>query len=329
MPRFVLVLSCHRSGSTLLNLVLGSHPASASLGEFSKLQQTVREAGRCTCNATLTECPFWREVAGELERRAGWNPLSQPDRQPLGGADLHFLGWARVRMQQRVAARVGLPFLQRGLAAIYRRDPAVRTIAQNTLMAFEVIAEVASASLLIDSSKNPFRARSLVQRRPDSCRIIYLVRDGRGVMASMLGKGQSGSDPWHDRDRIAAARWRWENQCIRRSLTGLPRDSWLFLRYEDFCREPEKELRRICEFLGLDFDPRMLVFREASHHDVGGNRMRFSDDGTIRLDEAWRRKTTKENLVQFEAVAGALNRALGYVDDRAGTTVVSSADRGS
>ncbi len=143
-------------------------------------------------------------------------------------------------------------------------------------------------------------------------------------MASMLGKGQSGSDPWHNRDRVAAARWRWENQRIRRALTGLPRDSWLFLRYEDFCREPEEELRRICEFLGLGFDPRMLVFGDADHHDVGGNRMRFSDDHTIRLDEAWRRTTTKENLAQFEAVAGSLNRALGYADARSGTRSMRS-----
>jgi hypothetical protein len=309
------VLSGHRSGSTLVNMVLGSHKASASLGEFSRLQQVVRERRTCTCGTDpLGECAFWLDVGDRLERRLGWNPVRRPGSRPLGGHDLGRFAWARLRTVERVAGMLDLPAAQRGLAILYRSDPAARALARNTFLAMDVVGEVSGAELLVDSSKNPFRARSLLQQDPRRCRILFLVRDGRGVMASMLGQSQAGSDQWHNVPREAAGRWQWENRRIRRALAGLPEDAWAFLRYEDFCRDPEKELRRICSFLDVEFDPGMLAFRDRAHHDVGGNRMRFSADRTIRLDEVWRRKSTPEDLAAFEEVAGSLNRALGYTD---------------
>lgn len=39
------------------------------------------------------------------------------------------------------------------------------------------------------------------------------------------------------------------------------------LRYEDLVADPEGELRRLCAFLGLEFEPAMLRYGEHDHGD--------------------------------------------------------------
>ncbi len=41
----------------------------------------------------------------------------------------------------------------------------------------------------------------------------------------------------------------------------------LTVRYEDITAEPEKETRRICEFLGLEWEPGMITYGQAEHGD--------------------------------------------------------------
>jgi hypothetical protein len=74
------------------------------------------------------------------------------------------------------------------------------------------------------------------------------------------------------------------------------------LRYEDLIREPEKELARLCAFLGTDFDPAMLDYAESSSYE--------------RPDPAlvaqWRRKLSPRELALLEGRIGARLRAAGY-----------------
>ena len=40
---------------------------------------------------------------------------------------------------------------------------------------------------------------------------------------------------------------------------------FLFLKYEDLVSDPETELKKTCHFLGINYDPSILNFREATH----------------------------------------------------------------
>jgi hypothetical protein len=90
-----------------------------------------------------------------------------------------------------------------------------------------------------------------------------------------------------------------------------PRDI-LRVGYEALAADPARELRRICEFIGVAFDPQMLDFRSRVHHVLAGNDMRLDRGSTIRVDAAWRDRLTSDDLDYFARRAGALNRALGY-----------------
>jgi hypothetical protein len=94
----------------------------------------------------------------------------------------------------------------------------------------------------------------------------------------------------------------------------LPPSATLTVRYEYLASDTESELRRICDFLEVDFDAQMLDFAAADSHIANGNRMRFAESSDIWLDERWRNELTTPLLQYFERHAGELNKQLGYYD---------------
>lgn len=87
---------------------------------------------------------------------------------------------------------------------------------------------------------------------PDA-RVVHIIRDPRDVVASSL------ETPWTPgSSRQIARSWRdFTTRCLRAGLRAGPR-RYLAVRYEDLVGDPESLLRRICHFVGEDFDLAML-----------------------------------------------------------------------
>jgi hypothetical protein len=104
------------------------------------------------------------------------------------------------------------------------------------------------------------------------------------------------------------------------------------LRYEDLLREPERRMREVCAFLGLDYTERMLDYRASGARHIGhlGDRLLPDGSATVpsalraRLHEnltrplqtdragAWRNAMAASDRETVEAIAGPLMRELGY-----------------
>jgi sulfotransferase family protein len=115
----------------------------------------------------------------------------------------------------------------------------------------------------------------------------------------------------------------------RRASTLVRR--YLEVRFEDLVHHPERELRRVCEYLSLGWDPRMLDYRERGaarlerlqgrprargplvareeRTRIHANLTRPPD--TDRL-QVWRREMTAAERSVLEDAAGPLVRELGY-----------------
>ena len=66
----VYVMGVGRSGSTLLDIALGSHPRVESVGELKNLVRGGwRENGYCACGSRVQECDFWARVDGLWRRQ--------------------------------------------------------------------------------------------------------------------------------------------------------------------------------------------------------------------------------------------------------------------
>lgn len=151
----------------------------------------------------------------------------------------------------------------------------------------------------------------LAKMYPDA-RFIHLVRDGRDVALSFRAVGWTES-PWlHDNAR----EWIRAMECYWRWLRSGLRDRILLVRYEDLVLKTEATLRRICAFIGEEFESQMLSWerlvdeqvprREHWHH--AKLKMRIGAEGVAR----WKREINGRWTFVCEAFMGAHLRRLGY-----------------
>jgi len=316
--KFLYIVSSPHGGSTLLSLVLGMHPHAANLGEASLIPKQLAKGEPCTCGEPLAACAAWRPVFELLARRENVDLRTSPYGFFLGDAIKSSIGsglidteyqtrWrtavAKVRGAADTVALLATP--HRALLRLLTL-PSIRASVDNTLRLYETAAEAWGRQLIIDASKLPKKAVHLYLRDPARVRILHLVRDGRGVLASRL-KYMSIEN--------ASGRWIHYQKLSQRLLRRwVPQEHKRVLRYEEFATDPALHARQLCEWLGIEFVPAMLdVGGERISHSAGGNPARFSLSRGIRPpDERWRSVLSAEQLARFERVAGALNRQLGY-----------------
>lgn len=269
-PRIIYVGGDVRSGTTILDLLLGMNPGTLAIGEVNLLFRQVVKTDppvRCSCGQPLRDCPLWSKV---LERfRAALPDVS------FEQAD------AITRKMETYPARL--------IDAGHYREQYTRI----WHVLFDAIAEVSGAACIIDSSKTGqkslCRPMSLAEAGFD-VKLLQMMRDPRAVAWSKLrreiDKGKLHGD-FALFEAAFAAGLHW-------SLTNLS-TGWLYsrakllpyceMRYEDFMDDPVAGLRRIEAVFGLDLKrSREIVETDGIievGHSASGNEMRL--DGPTHL----------------------------------------------
>jgi len=309
MPRAdsLYILAAGHSGSTLLNLILGSHSRAVAVSELTNLPVNIARNEVCTCGQALHDCAFWRAVAAQIESQRGIDILEEPTRFDLGyidaprgpyrGPPAYRAAWKlrRIALYASIVTGVPLPAFMR-----HRFDRGMR----NRLALYDAVRAVSGASVVVDASKEYLQGVTLQRWRPTQAQLILLVRDGRAVFYSNLKRGFGRAvslDSWLNY---------WRNT-LAVVTAGADPARVRTLHYENLAADPEKQVRAVCDFAGLDYEPGMLDIGSKQHHVTSGNNMRFNKSG-IRLDTKWREELAAADLAFFEKHAGALNRRLGY-----------------
>ena len=142
-------------------------------------------------------------------------------------------------------------------------------------------------------------------------RFVHLVRDGRDVTLAYLERDKGPGD-------IAEAAFHWRLRVTRGHEAGmaLGPERYQEYRYEDLIDDPEGVVRRICDFLDLDFDPVMLDYQENSARFLAeaknpGDHQHLTMAPTKGLID-WRTSMSPDDLALFEAIAGDALQELGY-----------------
>lgn len=295
-----------RSGSTLIDLLLNNHPLVQSVGEVHRLNLYARENSEpCTCGSPVSTCPFWLEVEEDMRHRLGWDE----DRHPLQETEIMLVpgevnpAFAMIQKAAMFAApRPVGRWVNKSFA------PAHQRAIEMSMLWYDAIRSVTHTRVIIDSSKDARRMKALYLNAPDQSRLLNMVRDGRAVSASAIRRtGMPMAQ--------AAFEWKRIQRHTRLTSYGIPADQRLKIHYEELCRDPEATMKRACEFVSLEYQPEMLTLRKSEAHNIGGNPMRFkTGEQEITLDERWRDQLSKEELLEFDRIAGDENRRLGYGD---------------
>jgi Sulfotransferase family len=111
-------------------------------------------------------------------------------------------------------------------------------------------------------------------------RFIHLIRDGRDVALSLRGLWFS---PGDDIDTLAG--W-WRDAVVATRAQARACAHYLEVRYEELIREPRATLERICAFVDLAFDPRMLRYFETASQRLREHGERRDRDGRIIVARA-------------------------------------------
>jgi hypothetical protein len=90
------------------------------------------------------------------------------------------------------------------------------------------------------------------------------------------------------------------------------RSKVFYLKYEDLCKDLNKKLEEIFDFIGVSSIIQTGEISADGLHIIG-NIMRKKFSGHVRLDEKWKKELDECDLKLFEEKAGKQNRKLGYI----------------
>ncbi|WP_170366471.1 sulfotransferase [Ruegeria arenilitoris] len=295
--RIIYIAGYGRSGSTMLDMMLGMHPEIFGSGEISAMCRHVwHENEFCACGSRLKDCDVWAPVM------ARWTEACDPN---------DHLSLQRVFEPLYAPARtIG----GRRLNAFLAQSRAL----------FSAIRAETGRPVVLDSSKAPGRALAL-SRDPDvDLRVIHLVRDARAVAHAMgraipldVAKGVQKKIVPRSALRTAL-RWRMYNSVAEKLRTRLPAEHSVRVRYEDLMRDPLTEMMRIATAIGVDLSAIAEPIAEGAKvvpaHQMAGSRLRMKGPVALRYDDAWEVEMSNAARKQAEMAAGALLRRYRYIE---------------
>ena len=274
--RLLLIRGLGHSGTTILDLALGAHPQLIGLGEAARILQSPGPGEE-------NRGPSQLRGALRFERRCTCGAIAADC--PVWGDLLEWL-----------PANDRLPL----------------TIKMHHLLEAVDNASGTTPTWVVDSFQDDFH---LPFHHADDLeiRIIHLTRDLRSWV--------------HSRSRDGRRRGHWWpglKPLLRWCRINARHESWLLrcgkpvfrMGYEELALDPEATLRRLCCWLQIPFNARMLrPHRHSSSHQLAGNRVRFDAQrsGAIQYDGAWMKETSV--LAQMALMlpwVSSLNRRLVY-----------------
>ncbi|GAB1823116.1 sulfotransferase family protein [Herbidospora sp. RD11066] len=216
LDRPVFVIGCPRSGTTMLQLMLHSHPRIAVPPETRFMIQAYaarRSHGDMRRPENRRRLAEW--VAGDRDTKFRELGLDRGDYVRHAVSAPGTLGSVLGTVFRDYAARFGKPRWG-------------------------------------DKRPSYFKNVDMLLRLFPDAQFIHLVRDGRDCVASLMEM------PWYKLDVYhAMANWAEAIDFGRHHAATLPGGSYYELRYEDLTADPELSLKRLCGFIGEEFDPAM------------------------------------------------------------------------
>lgn len=157
----------------------------------------------------------------------------------------------------------------------------------------------------------------LVKRVFPEARFIFIVRDGRGAVSSMME-----TQPEHD-IVSASLLWTLKARRIRELASQFPKDVFV-VRYEELVKEPEAMSRALCRFLELEYSPKMLSdyrTNDATRHATDTTHLETYQAITTSMIDEWKTHLSREQIRVVEGIAGKELARQGYDVDLSARTL--------
>ena len=296
----VYILSAGRSGSTLLELLLGASENTWTLGEAQILPWELRENRQpCGCGMPVAECEFWQNVLPNIPIGEGTYPIEH-------FRETHTSGKA---FRWHILSSLLFGHRDKSLQAAIREYGDL-----NAIYSSEVRAEAKSRTnseirWLIDSSKDPYRLLWLDASDRFDLRVIFLTKSPQAYAYSRI---KSSNTARLKMTSHAAISWTLVNALMYLICRKRFQSRFCHVRYRDIAADPDVYRTHFEEWLDVAFPTwHSTVIREYENHGIAGNHMRWEND-PIRLDEAWKHQLSLPEKMLAQGLALPVAKILGY-----------------
>lgn len=294
-----------RSGSTLLDVLLGKMPQFFSAGEMRWIwKRSFMENQLCGSGEPFKDTQFWVDVVN----------------QAFGGFD-------QVDAEKIMALKDSVDRLRSipKFLTPSRQDEAFKQkMAELTPILtrlYRAMKDTSGAEFIVDSSKWPPYAYILNDLPETEVYMVHFVRDSRAGAYSWTRKKKRPEIHWKEQYmpqyKVSESARNWSTGNVGTGMFRRANKNYLFMRYEDFTQNPKGELQRIVNFVGYpDADLSFLqgnTFTPGVAYNVSGNPMRFQKgEVTISYDDEWKQKMSARDKAVVTALTWPLLLRYGY-----------------
>lgn len=149
------------SGSTLLDIVIGSSPGIFSAGELCNIARDSIFEEYCSCGDKIADCSLWRQIVKK------WIEKSS-----MSMEEYKRLRWKYERNKTTLITLKNTVFPSHDFLSYCKA----------TLALFETIQEVTGKNVIVDSSKAPQRIPVL--NKIVNLKVVHICRNAKGVLNS-------------------------------------------------------------------------------------------------------------------------------------------------
>jgi hypothetical protein len=143
---------------------------------------------------------------------------------------------------------------------------------------------------------------------------IFLYRDGRDVASSFKKAIVGEKHIYH-----IATQWKYEQDLCLRLYEQPGNKRVIKVCYENLISQPEKELKRVCEFIGAKYNSTCLEYYKSAEakNTASSGKMWQNVERKIITDNfnRYKKELTADEIMLFEKIAGTTLQALNYTLD--------------
>lgn len=175
---------------------------------------------------------------------------------------------------------------------------------------YEMKAESENSRIWICKSMANIKFADLMEKNGIKPLYIHLYRDGRDVALSFKKAIVGEKHIYH-----IASQWKDEQEASLKLANQLG-NRVLKVCYESLLMDPENELRKICRFMGAEYNPVALDYYHSveSHNTALSGAMWKNVEKPVISDNfnKFKKELAPEEILLFEQVAGDILTKLGY-----------------
>jgi len=301
--KVVMIIGRGRSGSTILDNLLGEIDGFFSAGQLHDIWKRWFMGFKCGCGKPVIECELWASVIGQ----------SLLDRSGDKVDPARALAWRNEVLRLRHTRRLA------GRSPSRLSDwPALEGYAHVMSRVYQSIAAATGSKVIIDSSKLPAVAAFLQAVPGIRPYIVHLVRDPRAIAYSYQRTKLTVDRQMNREGSVESSlRYMYRHLASHAVARTYPNERFIRLRYEDFVAHPSETLERVAHLVGshptkLPVDDNGVATLRPNH-TAAGNPSRFKVGPIqLRLDDEWITKQRTTDRLAASALTLPLLLHYGY-----------------